>query len=200
MVRKPINRRLDAKIHTSIIEQNLHYLNKHHHLLLPALSFLPFFQQLCYMITSLDRGIHPDHQARLVMTRDKTDLINLENAGVKRDNRWLVRGIDLRIRKGQIVTIIGPNGAGKSTTAKLAVGTIRANEGRVQCQAGLRVGYVPQKLHIDPALPMRVDRLLDLTARVSLDEKNKLLKRLARHIWQRPLCRIYLAGNFSAFF
>ena len=110
------------------------------------------------------------------MASDKTDLINLENAGVRRDNRWLVRGIDLRIRKGEIVTIIGPNGAGKSTTAKLAVGTIRANEGRVQRQAGLRVGYVPQKLHIDPALPMRVDRLLDLTAKVSPDEKKQALE------------------------
>jgi len=126
VVRKPIDRQQDAKIHTSIIEQNLHYLDKHHHLLLPAFSFLPFFPQLCYVITSRDRGIHPDHQARLVMTRDKTDLINLENAGVRRDNRWLVRGIDLRIREGEIVTIIGPNGAGKSTTAKLAVGTIHA--------------------------------------------------------------------------
>ena len=78
------------------------------------------------------------------MASDKTDLINLEHAGVRRVNRWLVRGIDLRIRKGEIVTIIGPNGAGKSTTAKLAVGTVHANEGRVQRQAGLRVGYVPQ--------------------------------------------------------
>ena len=109
------------------------------------------------------------------MASDKTDLINLENAGVRRDNRWLVRGIDLRIRKGEIVTIIGSNGAGKSTTAKLVVGTIRANEGRVQRQAALRVGYVPQKLHIDPALPMRVERLLDLTAKVSPNEKKQAL-------------------------
>ena len=62
MVRKPINRRQGAKIHTSIIEQNLHYLDKHHHLLLLALSFLPFFQHLCYMITSLGRGIRAPFQ------------------------------------------------------------------------------------------------------------------------------------------
>jgi hypothetical protein len=37
MVTKPINRRQDAKIHTSIIAQNLHRPNKHQHLLLPAL-------------------------------------------------------------------------------------------------------------------------------------------------------------------
>jgi hypothetical protein len=41
MVTNPINRRQDAKIHTSIIAQNLHRPNKHHHLLLPALSFSP---------------------------------------------------------------------------------------------------------------------------------------------------------------
>ncbi len=91
--------------------------------------------------------------------QSKTEaLINLSNVGVQQDNRWLVRGIDLSIRPGEIVTIIGPNGAGKSTTAKLAVVTLRANEGQVTRRADLRVGYVPQKIHIDPALPMRVNR------------------------------------------
>jgi ABC-type multidrug transport system fused ATPase/permease subunit len=94
--------------------------------------FHPFFNS--YVILSHPEtgapnwGIYPNHQVRLVMARDKTDLINLKNVGVRRDNRWLVRGIDLRIREGEIVTIIGPNGAGKSTTAKLAVGTIRSTE------------------------------------------------------------------------
>ena len=57
----------------------------------------------------------------------------------------------------------------------MATGTIRADEGRVQRQVGLRVGYVPQKLNIDPALPMRVERLLDLTAKVSPDENKQAL-------------------------
>ena len=131
------------------------------------------------------------------MASDKTDLINLENAGVRRDNRWLVRGIDLRIRKGEIVTIIGPNGAGKSTTAKLAVGTIRANEGRVQRQAGLRVGYVPQKLHIDPALPMRVDRLLDLTAKVSPDEKKQALEAVGAPHLETAFVQDLSGGEFQ---
>ena len=37
---------------------------------------------------------------------------------------------------------------------------------RILKAAGLRVGYVPQKLHIDPTLPMTVRRFLDLPARV----------------------------------
>ena len=86
-----------------------------------------------------------------------------------------INNVSFIVPKSKLTAIIGANGAGKSTTAKLAVGTIRADEGCVQRQAGLRVGYVPQKLHIDPALPMRVDRLLDLTAKVSLDQKKQAL-------------------------
>lgn len=101
------------------------------------------------------------------MKKNADSLINLTNAGVCRGNRWLVRGIDLHIRAGEIVTIIGPNGAGKSTTAKLVVGALRADEGQVERPTNLRVGYVPQKLHIDPSLPMRVRRLMGLTSRVT---------------------------------
>ncbi|MGA0309526.1 MAG: ATP-binding cassette domain-containing protein, partial [Candidatus Puniceispirillaceae bacterium] len=111
------------------------------------------------------------------MTREPNDLITLENAGVRRDNRWLVRGIDLRMRAGEIVTIIGPNGAGKSTTAQLVVGTLRASEGRVLRQTGLRVGYVPQKLALDPSLPMSVRRFLDVPRRVG---RAKAMAALAR--------------------
>lgn len=90
-------------------------------------------------------------------------LVSLEGAGVRRGGRWLVRGIDLDVRRGEIVTLIGPNGSGKSTTAKTAIGVIKADEGTVRRQPGLRVGYVPQKLSIDWTLPLTVERLMKLT-------------------------------------
>jgi zinc transport system ATP-binding protein len=46
-------------------------------------------------------------------------LVKLENAGVYKDTRWLVRGISLKVYKNNIVTLIGPNGSGKTTTGKL---------------------------------------------------------------------------------
>ena len=90
-------------------------------------------------------------------------IVTMAGAGVTRNGRWLVRGIDLDIRRGEIVTLIGPNGSGKSTTAKLAIGVLRPDEGDVERSSSLRIGYVPQKLSIDWTLPLSVERLMTLT-------------------------------------
>ena len=96
--------------------------------------------------------------------QSRQELVSLAAAGVRRKGRWLVRGVDLSIARGEIVTLIGPNGSGKSTTAKMAIGVTRPDEGGVTRIPGLRVGYVPQKLAIDWTLPLTVERLMTLTA------------------------------------
>jgi len=75
-------------------------------------------------------------------------LISLEKAGIERGGRWLVRGVDLTVARGEIVTLIGPNGSGKSSTAKMALGVIKPDEGTAERMPGLRVGYVdrPQRI------------------------------------------------------
>lgn len=90
-------------------------------------------------------------------------LVSLHDVGVRRDGRWLVRGVDFSVSRGEIVTLIGPNGSGKSTSAKVAIGVLKPDEGRVDRIAGLKVGYVPQKLAIDWTLPLSVQRLMTLT-------------------------------------
>jgi zinc transport system ATP-binding protein len=92
-------------------------------------------------------------------------LVEIAGAGVRRGDRWLVEGIDLTIRPGEIVTLIGPNGSGKSTTARLVTGVVRPDRGSVFRRPGLTIGYVPQKLAIDWTLPLTVERLMSLTAR-----------------------------------
>ena len=92
-------------------------------------------------------------------------LVEAHDIGVLRDDRWLIRHIDLSVRREEIVTLIGPNGSGKSTTAKAVLGLLKLTEGRVERTGKLKVGYVPQKLAIDWTLPLRVERLMTLTAR-----------------------------------
>jgi zinc transport system ATP-binding protein len=94
-------------------------------------------------------------------------LLETRGLGVQRGGRWLVRGVDLTVRPGEIVTMIGPNGSGKSTTVKAALGVLSPDEGSVRRRPGLTVGYVPQKLAIDWSLPLTVSRLMTLTGPLS---------------------------------
>ena len=42
-----------------------------------------------------------------------------------------VKGIDLEVREGELVTLIGSNGAGKTTTMKAITGLLPAAEGSI---------------------------------------------------------------------
>ena len=90
-------------------------------------------------------------------------LVKLENAGVYRSSKWLVKGISLEINQGQIVTLIGPNGSGKTTTAKMILNIMNADEGMVSGNAN-KMAYVPQKINIDWTMPLRVIDFMKITS------------------------------------
>ena len=92
-----------------------------------------------------------------------TMLAGLQSAGVVRNGRWLIKNIDLSIRRGEIVSLIGPNGSGKTTVAKVLSGSITLDRGSVEIKNGIRIGYVPQRVAIDPTLPITVRRLMTIS-------------------------------------
>ena len=109
------------------------------------------------------------------MSLNNNILDKLENTGVMLDNKWLVKGVSLEVKKGKIVTLIGPNGSGKSTTAKIALGIYKNIEGKVEKFTD-KIGYVPQKISIDWKLPIRVSDFMLLTENLTNDEINNALK------------------------
>lgn len=94
-------------------------------------------------------------------------LVSIAGLNVRLGGNTVLHHVDFTIAPGEIVTIVGPNGSGKSTLLRAIIGAIRPTSGKVTRTPGLRIGYVPQKLHIDPTLPMTARRFLDLPARVS---------------------------------
>ncbi len=94
-------------------------------------------------------------------------LAQARHIGVRRGGRWLIRHVDITVRRGEIVTLIGPNGSGKSTCVKALLGLVPVDEGHSSIARDARIGYVPQSLVIDWTLPLTVGRLLTLTARHS---------------------------------
>lgn len=101
------------------------------------------------------------------MLHRKDKLVTLDNAGVFKSGRWLVKGITMSVGAGEIITLIGPNGSGKSTTAMIALGLLNTDEGTTYRKENLRVGYVPQKLSVDWTLPLTVNRFISLTKNMS---------------------------------
>jgi len=72
----------------------------------------------------------------------------------------ILRGIDLVVQPGEIVTVAGTNGAGKSTLVKAIMGLVTRCRGRVvfdghdllrlspEDRVGIGVGYVPQVANV----------------------------------------------------
>lgn len=134
------------------------------------------------------------------MSRTEHDpdlLVALDNAGLHRDDRWLVRGVTFSVRRGEIVTLIGPNGAGKSTSARMALGVLSPDEGSVRRAAGLKVGYVPQKLNIDHSLPLSVRRMMTLTGPLEDDVIAAALEEVGMTHLQNAEVRTLSGGEFQ---
>jgi zinc transport system ATP-binding protein len=131
------------------------------------------------------------------MPMTNRSLVELRDVGVKRDGRWLVRGVSLSVDEGEIVTLIGPNGSGKSTTAKLALGVLRPDEGKVKTAPGLVVSYVPQKIAIDWTLPLRVEHFMRLTNAISdADISSALAATGVEHLLKQDM-RVLSGGEFQ---
>ena len=105
---------------------------------------------------------------------DNDLLVKVSDAGLYKDGKWLVKGVNLNITKGKIVTLIGPNGSGKTTTAKIALGLYKNIEGTVERLTN-KISYVPQKVSIDWTLPVRVIDFMVLTQDLQEQEINDAL-------------------------
>lgn len=124
-------------------------------------------------------------------------LIKLNQAGLERGDKWLVRGVDLTLSAGEIVTLIGPNGSGKSTTAKMALGIYEPSEGTIERAKDLRTSYVPQKITIDWTMPLSVGRFMHLTGKVTkADAEGALESTSASHLINAEL-RNLSGGEFQ---
>ena len=90
------------------------------------------------------------------------NLVEIDNLDIRLGGNTVLHDIEMRVESGEIITIVGPNGSGKTTLLKAIIGALKPSAGWVKKSSGLRIGYVPQRLHIDETLPITVRRFLSL--------------------------------------
>lgn len=115
-------------------------------------------------------------------------LISIQNVVKKYGQHTALKGINLEVRKGEILGFLGPNGAGKSTTMNIITGYISATEGTVKIdgvdilenplEAKKKIGYLPEipPLYID----MTVDEYLLFVSKLKKVDKDKRKDQIER--------------------
>ena len=110
------------------------------------------------------------------------------------NGRSVVNGVDINVKRGEIVGLLGPNGAGKTTTFYMIVGLIRPNGGRVFFEekdvtdmamyqrARHGMGYLPQEESIFRKLTVEENILaiLETTKATKSERKQRCEELLTR--------------------
>ncbi len=132
-------------------------------------------------------------------------LLELRNVHTYYGNIHALKGIDVTVDEGEIVTLIGSNGAGKSTTLRTISGLLSPREGEIVFQGrridkmqahnivNLGISQSPEGRRIFPRLTVlenlemgaytRKDR--DGEFQADLDRVFELFPRLKERVWQK---------------
>ena len=98
-------------------------------------------------------------------------LVKASNIFYQIENKTILKDVSIEIKKQDFITIIGPNGAGKTSLLKILLGIKKQNSGIIKIKKNLKIGYLPQKLHIDDSIPISAGYFLKLN---KYFDKNKL--------------------------
>ncbi|MCX4801609.1 metal ABC transporter ATP-binding protein [Streptomyces sp. NBC_01214] len=91
-------------------------------------------------------------------------VISLRGATASLGSRPVLRGVDLTVRRGEVVALLGANGSGKSTAVRAVVGQVPLTDGELRLfgtdfksfRAWSRIGYVPQRTTAASGVPATV--------------------------------------------
>lgn len=89
-------------------------------------------------------------------------ILEVKNLKVILDEKVIIENVSFDLEEGEILMVIGPNGAGKSILLKTLAGIIKTYSGTINLKKGVKIGYLPQRFHLDTYLPLTMKEFLDL--------------------------------------
>ncbi len=122
-------------------------------------------------------------------------LLEIKGLSKSYNGREVVKGVDLLVKRGEIVGLLGPNGAGKTTTFYMVVGIIPPNRGKIVFdnnditnlpiheRAHFGIGYLSQEASIFRKLSVEENIMAILeTLSISRPERRKRLESLLNEL------------------
>ncbi|MDB6173556.1 MAG: lptB 1 [Chthoniobacteraceae bacterium] len=118
------------------------------------------------------------------MAANATPILRTEKLVKVYGGRAVVNGIDINLKRGEIVGLLGPNGAGKTTSFYMIVGLVRPNGGRVFFEekdvtdlamfkrARMGMGYLPQEESIFRKMTV-YENIMAILETLSLSKKER---------------------------
>jgi zinc/manganese transport system ATP-binding protein len=97
-----------------------------------------------------------------------SEVLAVEDVGVVLSGRQILHDVSFRVAAGELTGLIGSNGAGKTTLLRVILGLVPPSTGQVRLVGRPRprrnrlIGYVPQKIVLEPDTPMRARDLVGL--------------------------------------
>jgi branched-chain amino acid transport system ATP-binding protein len=123
----------------------------------------------------------------------KTDLLQIEDLHAFYGESHVLHGVNLTVRRGEVVTLLGRNGAGKTTTMRSIMGIVGRRRGSIRFNgqelidlssnriARLGIGYVPEERGIFSSLNVEENLMLPPTRKpggMSVDDIYRLFPNL----------------------
>jgi zinc transport system ATP-binding protein len=122
------------------------------------------------------------------LNREPDITLELNHVDLFLGAKQLLQQISFALCSGEILTVIGPNGAGKTTLVRVALGLLPPSAGEVFRTPGIRIGYMPQRLQIDPTFPLTVKRFLAMSGCRQSEQGLSLLHEVgAGQVYESPL-------------
>ncbi|RMH02521.1 MAG: metal ABC transporter ATP-binding protein [Planctomycetota bacterium] len=107
---------------------------------------------------------------------ERRPLVALRGATLGYRGAPVLREVDLEVAAGDFLAVVGDNGSGKSTLLRSLLGVLPPLAGDLEREPGLRLGYVPQQLALDPRFPASVEEV----ARMGLWRRGRSFRRESR--------------------